>query len=286
MHLIPDSEIIRYSRAPSASTISAVSKFQDDIRAGLGDEYETFLQGSYKNDTSIRDLNDVDIVAIKKSIGSGTFSKEAFATYISWNDIFSSAASKLGTLKKFAGKLTWGDKCIVVESELKADVVPAVRIATPDTDPIAIYSFREGKERLNYPRLHYQRGVEKNKTTGSYKSVVRMFKRWATGHWPNVTCSFFFIECLIHSVPDNQFQSDLVYSFFAVARYIEVNVTPAVFPVILSVAGDKDILTPEEWKREQYTAFHAKLSECTGYLAHAITATTLIQRSQILALGI
>jgi hypothetical protein len=276
VHLIPESEILRYSRPPSPSTISAVAKFQDDIRSALGDEFETFLQGSYKKDTSTKDINDVDIVAIRKTTVSSVFSKETYSTIVSWNDIFVSTANKLAGLRKFSGNISFGDKCIVVRSDLNADVVPAVRISNVSSDPIAIYSLREGKERLNFPRVHYENGVAKNKATaGTYKPIVRMFKRWATNHWPNKPVApSFYIECLVHSVPNDKFSNDLAAAFFPVGYYIETSVLPMPLPVVYSVAGDKDILTEQEWKREQYAKFHAQLVNSTSLVVAGLQAKT------------
>lgn len=72
-HLISLQAATRYTAAPAPTTVTAVKSLHENIRALLGDDYETVLQGSYKNDTSIPDLNDVDIVAIRKKIFSGTF---------------------------------------------------------------------------------------------------------------------------------------------------------------------------------------------------------------------
>jgi hypothetical protein len=86
------------------------------------------------------------------------------------------------------GRVSRGDKCITISGTPSADVVPAIRTGAITSDPIAIYSFRQRSERDNYPRIHYARGVDKNKalrTNGAYKPTVRLFKRWVrqySGH--------------------------------------------------------------------------------------------------------
>jgi tRNA nucleotidyltransferase (CCA-adding enzyme) len=65
---ITQSAIDRYSAGPSVTRTSQVKALHENIRSALetwGDrKYDTFLQGSYRNGTAIKDINDVDIVAL------------------------------------------------------------------------------------------------------------------------------------------------------------------------------------------------------------------------------
>jgi len=281
-HLISDAEIARYSRTPSLATVTAVASLQNAIRDVLGSEYETFLQGSYRNDTSIRDLNDVDIVAVLKGTFSGPFTGRAFPQPRTWPDIFGDVARRLATSASFRGKTSFGNRCVRVTSSRQADVVPAVRITRYDEDPIAIYSFREQKEKLSYPRTHYDNSVAKHKRTGqTYKAVVRMFKNWAANHWPSGSVArSFHLESLVYSVPDDRFSSDLGLAFFRIAYYIETLVPPSPAPVVLSVAGDKDILSAAEWNATDYARFHAQVGRSTTLLAAALEAKSQSEASK------
>lgn len=51
-NLVPEGDAKRYEAAPPQSTIDAVKRLHSTIRDVLGSSYETFLQGSYKNDTA------------------------------------------------------------------------------------------------------------------------------------------------------------------------------------------------------------------------------------------
>lgn len=65
---ISQAAIDRYARGPTASRTTQVKALHQSIRAALenwGDKnYDTFLQGSYRNGTAVADINDVDIVAL------------------------------------------------------------------------------------------------------------------------------------------------------------------------------------------------------------------------------
>ena len=152
-----------------------------------------------------------------------------------------------------------------------------MRISDYTQDPIAIYSFREGAERLNYPRVHYANGVVKHDATGkTFKPIVRMFKNWAANHWPKEPVApSFYVECLVSNVPDDSFQNDLARAFFAVGYWIEQNVPPSPAPVLWSVARDKDILVEKEWKRADYSRFHAQLSNSITSVACAVKADSV-----------
>lgn len=263
-HLISDGDIARYSKAPSPATVTAVSNLQNAIRDALGNNYETFLQGSYRNDTSIRDVNDVDIVAVLKTAPG------------SWMAIFNDVHRRLESLSLLKGKTSYGDKCVRVIGARKADVLPAVAATSYDEDPIAIYSFRQNTEMLTYPRTHYENAVEKQRRTGqTYKAVVRMFKKWAANHWPSGgVARSFHLESLVYNVPDDQFQSDLALAFVRVASYVAAHLPPHPAPLVRSVAGDRNILVESEWKAENYARFHAQVGKSVILLLCALKATS------------
>ncbi|MDP9472586.1 MAG: nucleotidyltransferase [Chloroflexota bacterium] len=276
-HLIPSTAVARYTAAPSPTTVSAAKSLQENIRSVLGADYETFLQGSYKNDTGIPDLNDVDIVAIRKQTRSAVFTPGIGSTNpISWERIFAEVQGRLEASHHYRGKTEIGDKCIKVHTNFEADVVPAVQIGDDyRTDPIAIYSFREGRERKNFPRVHAARNTQKHQVTNeTYKPTVRMFKRWVRNWFPdpNIAPSF-YVECLIHAVPNERFHSDMAWTFFTVGYWIESNITTS--SVVMSVAGDKDILVPGEWRPERYEVFRAQLARSTTHALRALEATTV-----------
>jgi hypothetical protein len=282
-HLIPDSEVERHARGPSSTTTSSIASFQTAIRDALGSDYETFLQGSYKNDTAIRDINDVDIVALRKLTVSTVFSEERYSTSTTWDEIFSEVERRINAVPRFRGKTRRGDKCVEVNENWEADVVPAVRIRTYDQDPIAIYSFREQSERQNWPRVHYNNGVAKHRSTmQTFKPIVRMFKSWSANHWPTQDIApSFYVECLISNVPDDRFSRDLAYAFFTVGYWIEQNVRPESPPIVWSVARDKDILVEKEWSLSKYSVFARQLAVSTTYVAGALQATTIAEATRL-----
>lgn len=273
-HLIPDAAARRYTAAPAPSTVSAAKSLQESIRDVLGNDYDTFLQGSYKNNTGVPNLNDVDVVALRKHTYTRVFTDLPPGEPITWEAIFADVQSRLEASHHYRGKTELGDKCITVNTTFKADVVPAVHLGDPAIDPIAVHSFRQASERKNYPRDHYERGVEKHaRTANNYKPTVRMFKRWSRSWFAGTDMApSFYVECLVHSVRDGFFTSDPPGTFLLVADHIVNKLSRS--SVIMSVAGDKDILTSAEWSPDKFEVFQARLSESLSLAVQAFNATS------------
>ncbi|MBM7846745.1 nucleotidyltransferase [Herpetosiphon giganteus] len=280
-HLILEADISRYSAAPAPTTVDAAVSLHNNIRDTLGSGYETFLQGSYKNDTGIVDINDVDIVALRKQTTSTHFTGTVARYPITWDEIFQEIQSKLEGSYHYRGKTERSDKCITVNTNFKADVVPAIFISSDGLDPISIYSFRGLSERKNFPRVHYYNNIQKHaRTSKVYKSLVRMFKRWTKNWFPHKKIApSFYIECLIYNVPDENFVSDRAVSLSLIGNYIINNYTRN--SIIMSVANDKDILTNQEWNPDNFEVFQTQLKASVSKIDRALKATSLVEARRL-----
>ena len=94
-HNIPLQHIEKHTKAISDTKRTQVANLQNHIQQILGDTHHTFLQGSYKNDTSISDIKDVDIVAVRTTTYSSVHTGLSFPTSIPGDTIFSEIESKL-----------------------------------------------------------------------------------------------------------------------------------------------------------------------------------------------
>jgi tRNA nucleotidyltransferase (CCA-adding enzyme) len=175
--LISQYLIDQYAAGPSYTRVAAVKSLHEDVRKALaeaaGSKFDTFLQGSYRNNTAIADINDVDIVALYDPW-------TVPVSHSGWQSLFESVASILRGSWRVSGSVMIADKCVKLVGNLKADIVPAVsRTSYSSSDPIHIYSRSNSQERPNFPRTHYQNGALKQAATDdTYKATVRLFKRW------------------------------------------------------------------------------------------------------------
>ncbi len=245
-HLIPTAAIDALMRGPSPTKTQQVAALQNHIRDLLGPDYHTFLQGSYKNDTAPSDINDVDIVVVRKKTYSGTYSPQPTTSTIAWKTIQDELIIKLLQDTSYGWNVERGDKCIKLEGVFNADVIPAVVYNDYEEDPIVVYSFREGKEIVNHPRVHYENGVAKHDVTSKrFKPTVRMFKNWKQNHYGQEkdTVSSFKIEALVHGADDAHFVGDGAARFILVGENIleRLNLRSLIPTSIMSVCGGEDI---------------------------------------------
>jgi hypothetical protein len=246
--------IDRYASGPSSTRTSQVKALHEAIRTALSSsgasDFDTFLQGSYRNGTAIADINDVDIVALYDPWSSPE-------SYDRWTWLFNRIARILRSTTLVSGTVELGDKCVKVKGSLDADIVPAIsRTSYSSSDPIMVYSRDDTDERPNFPRTHYDNGVRKQAGTGdSYKPTVRMFKRWVR-QYGDMTAPSFYIECSVHSVPSSRFSGYLPLSFASVADHL---LSYNHLTRVMSVAGDKDILVPHEWDPPDFADFQSRL---------------------------
>jgi hypothetical protein len=260
--------IARYSAGPSATRTSNVKALHESIRDTLseatGGKFDTFLQGSYRNDTAIADINDVDIVALYDPWRSPASKAE-------WTWLFHHVALIIRD-SLLSGSVSLGDKCVKYEGSLKADIVPAIsRSPYSSTDPIKIYSRSASEERDNYPRTHYANGVKKQAAArDTYKATVRLFKRWVR-QYPRLVAPSFYIECTVHNVESGRFDSYLPLSFASVGAEILSYTRTTYIP---SVAGDKDILVPSEWAPSDFASFQQRLQGDIRLVMSAMSAST------------
>ena len=189
---------------------------------------DAFLQGSYRNSTNIRGDSDVDLVVQLHSIFKSNISSlsEAHRTIYklsvsdaayTWADF---RAQVLEALHNHFGtqRVSEGRKCLKVETPyLPADVVPCIdyRYYLDYAEPpgtyiegMTFYIPIESRWIVNYPKVHYDKGVQKNEATdGRFKPTVRILKNLRNrlideGHLHDRQAPSYFVECLLANVPD------------------------------------------------------------------------------------
>lgn len=276
-HLIPTLAIDALMKGPSLTKTQQIAALQNHIRDLLGPNYHTFLQGSYKNDTAPSDINDVDIVVVRKNTYSSTYSPQPTSTTIAWKTIQDEIIVKLLQGNTYGWNIERGDKCVKLEGSFNADVIPAVVYNDHAEDPIVVYSFKDGKEIVNHPRLHYTNGVAKHDATSQlYKPTVRMFKNWKQNHYGQEknTVSSFKIEALVHDADNAHFVGDGAARFILVAENIleRINLRALAPTSIMSVCGGEDITA--NWDLAARRRFIDQLTASVLHARQAYNATS------------
>jgi hypothetical protein len=188
---------------------------------------ETFAQGSYANNTNVRQNSDVDICVMltstffcnyvdgKTDMDYGfTTGSTSYADYKSY--MIQALVAKFGN-----NAVTIKNKSINIEANsyhVNADIVPAFQYRDykiiNSTDPEKYvngikYLATDSTEVINYPKDHINNGKQKNNDSNyQYKRLVRIMKHIRNdmvdaGKVDGDKITSFLIECLVWNVPNN-----------------------------------------------------------------------------------
>ena len=236
---ISDAQFETWSHPGAQTTAAATGQAIRDALNGpaslvRGRDKAIYLQGSYKNSTNIRGDSDVDVVVqLRESLGydistlnpneRGAFDREySPATYT----LTQFRADVLSTLQtSFGSRVRSGNKAIFVAKRpglVDADVMACqthrffggttTGITVPfHMDGMQFFTQSDHRRIINWPRNHYDKGVEKNTATnGYYKSTVRIFKNLRNSLYDQdaiatASAPSYFVESLIYNVPNSEF---------------------------------------------------------------------------------
>jgi predicted nucleotidyltransferase len=245
---------------------------------------EIFLQGSYKNSTNIRGDSDVDVVVKLNNIfykdllndyERSLYSRDFSSANYSWYDF---RQDVLETLIEYYGRwnIEEGNKSIKIEegsNRLPADVVVCTQYRkyisyngysdNEYIEGINFFTLRENRQVVNFPKQHYDNGVEKNrKTNGLFKPVTRIFKNMKSylidsGDIEKKIAPSYFIENLLYNVPDNKFTGSYQNTVFNILEWLgTVDVDDFICQNgVNKLFGE----TPEQWNIRDAAYFYKKL---------------------------
>lgn len=252
---IPESQLDTWS---GQGAITTARQTYDSIKNALGsapwpsgNSPNIYLQGSYRNDTNIYSESDVDIVvelpytfrsdlsalnASEIAAYASSFENATYSIHQAYVDAVIGLNSYFG-----ADKVKSGGKAIKVQTPYRqADVVIAIehrkyrRFISLDSQQYASGIELEipgtSTRISNFPKQHYDNGVAKQQRTNDlYKPAVRMLKNAnryvvergliAEGKAPS-----YGIECLVYSVPDEQFEGLKQNIYRNIVVWADVNV--------------------------------------------------------------
>ena len=223
---------------PSSDTEQAKSENAESmIRAAIRDcpvlsqhTIEVFAQGSYRNNTNVRQDSDVDICVrcmdtffsemsdVQGLTLQGAGLVTATYSYAQFkNDVGSALVTKFGSKG-----VQRGSKAFDVHPtsyRVDADVVPVFEHRHYYRDFLGQLRYLAGTEFhpdtggkiVNWPQQHYDNGVAKNRATGNrFKFITRAIKRLRNrmadeGIAAAKPIPSYFIECLVYNAPDDAF---------------------------------------------------------------------------------
>lgn len=236
------------SVAQSRDTYATIKKTLDDISSPYYQKnFESFLQGSYGNDTNVYRDSDVDVVmrldstwyhdadllpanqyeAFERAYpGTADYGLSQFKTQVAeWLE------------RKFVG-VTVGSKAIFIPgsgTRRDCDVLVCARFryyyrfnSVYDERKVEGICFflKDGTRIINFPKQHSDNCTAKHQATGSwFKPTVRIYKNMRnylvdSNMLPDGTAPSYFIEGMVWNVTDDKFGKGYVDTFVATFNYI------------------------------------------------------------------
>jgi hypothetical protein len=287
---IPESQLETWSHRPQTDT---AVRAHEAVRGALrkpsssvaGIDFEDYLQGSYRNDTNIYGDYDVDIVIQLNGsffYGIDRLSESDQARYrrtvipATYKlDTFRAAVMATLRAELGAAAVTDDNKVIHVAGKSGVRLDADVLVAEQYRDYVSfdgstergyiegIKFWAQDDERwiVNYPKLHYENGVAKQKETGDwFKPTVRTFKNIRNylvdrNLIPEDAAASYFIQGMLYNVPRPYFGLTHRQNFEDVLEWlsnaIDSHVTFVCQNGIVPLFG----YTPEQWNTTDMTLF-------------------------------
>lgn len=192
-----------------------------DNKMNLND-YEIFLQGSYANNTNVKQNSDVDVCVMYKNVFHYSM-PDGYSLDSSYSDSSLDYFDLRNTIKKALIKKFGSSRVI--------DKNKAIRILsnsyTTEADVVVAFQYRKYSDStnfqegiyykaldnsivINYPKIHIKNGNEKNSATNyMYKKMVRIFKKimydmQENNIYASKEVKGFVLECMVYNFPNDE----------------------------------------------------------------------------------
>jgi hypothetical protein len=233
----------------SADTYGTVRRALEDADAPFANRsFETFLQGSYGNDTNVWKESDVDVVINLTDIyyydlesltpeDRERFKKDTSSAGYTVKDFNASVSGWLEDRFGDDVNLT-GDKAIAIAANgnrRDADVIVSANYRkyisySPGNNqfhPGICFFTKDGTQIVNYPKMHSANMTTKHQATdGWLKPMVRIFKNLRnrlvdSDDIENGLAPSYYLEGLLYNVPNDKFGGSYVNTFVNVFNYLD-----------------------------------------------------------------
>lgn len=254
---------------PSPTFIQQASREHENIRSLIENSNgqagvlspKCFLQGSYKQDTAIYTINDVDIVVLCKLWQPG--SKGTGATHWSRNEIFSTIAAPIVSDGRYRDKVRFNDKsmCIKIDLGIKIEILPVVYKAGNNdatTEPFRLFRPENQQWEDGYARYHQQLLSIKNRldmTESNFKPAIKVFKHLRSLY--NLDAVSFHIESLLYALPNILFFGNPAdYIHRILTHILKWSADEWYITDIKTPCGERSLFTESEWTLASWRSFY------------------------------
>lgn len=248
--------------ARAHSQITALIEDKEGPAGDLG--IKCFLQGSYRRDTAIHTINDVDVVALCR------LSYTPAASQRTRDQIFEMIAAAIATNKTYRDKVTYRKRSVCVKvllEGIKIEVLPALRVKGKPFENEPFYMFRPNEDesldgfwRPSFARHHQYLCTKKNvDVNGLFVPMIKVLKhvRSIDSYLSENDAVSFHIECLLYALKKSIYTGATCECIENVLKAL-AGFTPekAKGSGVRSPCRDKILFDPDEWSISSYERFN------------------------------
>lgn len=234
MPKLSEDSLTGYTKPPSDTEESKLANAERLVKEAIRDDKtmaamttKVFGQGSYANDTNVRNNSDIDINVRLDDVyyhdmPPGKQLSDYGVTPIDFSFSGYKTAVENALVNKFGrSSVKRFDKCITVEessSRIETDVVPTYHYIRHFEDNSSVEGVKlvtdKGFHIVNFPLLHLDNAKAKNLSTFKrFKRLTRIFRRIRydmidSGLLDGDKITSFLVECLVYNVPNSTFNQN------------------------------------------------------------------------------
>jgi hypothetical protein len=243
------------------SNISSIIENPSGLARALSPK--CFLQGSYKQDTAIYTINDLDIMVYCYALSFHSTTSEC-SRWIRDN-IFDTVAAPLKRHYSIRIKYSQSSMCIKLDLGIKVEILPVFFMDNnrdPQKEPFNLYRPETGKWEKGFARFHQTLLTEKNKKTdGNFIPAIKVLKHLRSlRKFSNI--SSFHLECLLYYIPDSVFLGSPAEYISSILSYINSISSQEWYDTnILTPCRDRYIFSDTEWSKNSWQAFYSAITQ-------------------------
>lgn len=260
----------RLNPSPSYVTVAAsahasIAALMESRKGPAGDlQINCFLQGSYRRNTAIYTINDVDIVALCSLAHKSSANRETR------DQIFKMIGDSIQIKQSYKAKVCYEEHSICIKvllSGIKIEILPALREKGQAYAYEPFYMFRPDEQQRTsgvwkqaYARYHQELCTEKNRSAnGLFIPMIKVLKhlRSADTILSDDDAVSFHIECLLYAVQNPIYLGPIGQCIESVLQSLAgFSPIKAESSALRSPCGDKALFSMGEWKLSSYARFN------------------------------
>ncbi len=222
-----------------------------------------FLQGSYRRETAIYTINDIDIVVLCQ-LWYPPFPGPSGGQGWDRHRIFDTIAAALIADERYRDKVFYSrtSMCIKLDLGIKVEILPVVYQQgnnNPANEPFYLFRPETQQWEQGFARYHQSALTIKNQSTeGNFIPTVKVFKHLRSQVGLDVAS--FHVECFLHLMPNELFAGSPADYITRLLQYIASFDGPTWWQQnYLTPCGDRIFFNNPEWTLNSWLAFHQQV---------------------------